>query len=157
MVTLVPRTPNAEDGHLPTRPGMEPASSTAPLRTECMGWQILRQVFLVNYGGSMSSGYAAHTRTIAYSGVPEAAGLLALAECHFRKHRFIRHSILRAAGRRWEYPQSDACRGYSPETWIAPSRMESVSSGGWHVFLTFAQSSSSQSQHRRRGRYRAVS
>jgi hypothetical protein len=44
---------------------------------------LIYQVFLVNYGCSMSRSHATHTRTVAYSGVPkEAAPLLVAAECH---------------------------------------------------------------------------
>jgi len=40
-----------------------------------LGWQSTHQVFLANYGSSMSSNYVAHTQSADYAGVSEAAGL----------------------------------------------------------------------------------
>jgi hypothetical protein len=62
-----------------------------------MGWLSVSQVFLVNYDCSMSSGHAAHTRIIAYSGVPEeAAPLLVAAQCHLDYTKFLNESIVSA-------------------------------------------------------------
>ena len=57
QVFPAPRTPNAKVGHLLTRQGMETVTSMAPLKRKSIGWDLLSQLPLTNYGCHWSRDY----------------------------------------------------------------------------------------------------
>jgi hypothetical protein len=82
-VFAVPKKPNADLGHLLSRPGMEGRTRRAPRRRQTEGWSLLSQVLLTHSGCSASRSHATPTQSTDYVAVPqEVAPLLAAAECH---------------------------------------------------------------------------